>query len=205
MIEKEMENNKVVLSGAVLFPPRFHHEVRRSCFYYTTVEIRRKSGTSDLLPVLIPEALLQDVVLERGTRILVVGEFRSFNQQENGQKHMLLSVTAQSLKVLPPGQADEDEISLMGYICRQPTLRRTPFGRVISDVLLAVNHSRWRVDYIPCICWGRTAGKAGDLKVGDAVRVRGRIQSREYVKRAEGCPDTVKTAYEVSVITLELV
>ncbi|MBQ1312488.1 MAG: single-stranded DNA-binding protein [Blautia sp.] len=201
------ENNRVYLTGRLSGEAVFHHRNHGQRFYQVYLETRRKSGYTDRIPVLVPEFLLKEAEPGKGGLVEITGKFRSFSKVEEGNYHVLLKVAAATLVPVAARDFPEEEnhIFLNGYICKQPVIRSTPLGRLIADFILAVNRESFRTDYIPCICWGRTARFAAALMVGEKVHLYGRIQSREYTKKTEEEKTEVKTAYEVSVTNLELV
>ena len=193
-----LENNKVYLQGEVVGQPIYSHEVLNEGFYTLNISIPRLSGQSDIIPVTISERLLKGANIEVGSTIALKGQFRSYNKIEENKSKLVLTVFAREL-------CDVDEncnpniIEIYGYICKSPIYRTTPFNREITDVLIAVNRSYNKSDYIPCITWGRNARFVGELPVGTKLEMVGRIQSREYVKKQEGLEPMNKIAYEISV------
>ena len=192
--------NHVVLCGTMLGDPVYSHSLYGEAFYSCTLSVPRLSGVEDRLPVTVSERLLCACPVQEG-RIAVTGQLRSYNRQTEGANRLILTVFAQSLE---PGAEPCNEILLTGYLCKPPVYRITPFSREISDLLLAVNRPYNKSDYIPCICWGRNARFAGTLCVGACISAVGRIQSRVYQKRFEDGTAVERTAYEVSVGTIEV-
>ena len=196
----ETENNQLTLCGVIDSAPVMDHEVFGEHFYRMELRVPRLSGAQDILPITVSERLMNSQVTP-GVRIAVQGQLRSYNKVMGGAGRLLLTAFAQRL--LPP---DDDEnpnfIHLTGAICKPPAFRTTPFGREISDLMLAVNRAFGKSDYIPCIAWGRTARYAAQLKVGDRLDVQGRFQSREYQKQMPDGTVMNRMAYEVSISRL---
>lgn len=200
------ENNHAELTGVILSELEFSHEVSGERFFKTRIRSERLSENSDELPVILSEKLLENKQFQTGERVKIEGQFRSYNRHDNNKNKLILSVYAQDMEKIPQeteAVQPENTVELDGYVCKQPVYRTTPLGREITDVLLAVNRSYGRSDYIPCICWGSNARAAKDLTVGDKLRLSGRIQSRMYQKKeSDGSVDN-RIAYEVSVGKLE--
>ena len=182
------------------------------------MEIPRLSGNSDIIPITVSERLLQEETLQEGKKLLRKGKFRSYNSYENEKNRLILTVFAKDIVELEENEVEEEEeneivkketitneVVLVGYICKKPIYRQTPFGREISDLLLAVNRAYNKSDYIPCIAWGRTARFCQNLEVGSQVKVVGRVQSRTYEKKHEDGSVETRIAYEVSVGSLEVI
>lgn len=194
------ENNFVEIGGIIVDDPKFSHELFDEKFYKINVESKRLSTSQDILPVIISERLIDISSLTIGKTVHVIGQFRSYNKQEEMRSRLVLSIFAKEIEII-----DTEDIltlnnaDLIGYICKKPIYRKTPLGREIADVLIAVNRSYKKSDYIPCILWGRNAKFCEKLQVGTMVRISGRIQSRNYEKKLENGETLEKTAYEVSV------
>ncbi len=198
-----MKNNKVTISGEVISEPKFSHEVYNEGFYEFYLKVSRLSVAYDIIPVTISERLMSISNIKVGNMISGNGQFRSYNKLEDGKSKLMLTVFLR--EVVPYDEyANPNSIEIVGYVCKEPVFRTTPFNREITDVLLAVNRSYNKSDYLPCIAWGRNARFVKDFEVGDKVSVSGRIQSREYQKRVD---DEVvsKTAYEISLNKIELI
>lgn len=195
--------NIATVSGYVLSEAQFSHEVYGEGFYSFFVDVPRLSEASDKIPVTISERLLAPDKLEIGTHITIMGQFRSYNNYSDTGSKLLLTLFAREILFNDEEPKTPNEIVLTGFICKPPVYRHTPFGREIADILLAVNRSYNKSDYIPCIAWGRNARFCQGLGVGSKIRLTGRIQSREYKKRIDEDEFITKTAYEVSVIKLE--
>ena len=205
-MEGKSDNNKVMLAGKIVAPLKFQMEHKGEAFYRTILQVKRQSGHCDLIPLILSERLLDDMKNYEGQLVSVVGQFRSYNSHEQTKTCLLLHTFVKELDILDSDEeaGSMNEIFLQGFLCKEPVYRKTPLGREIADVLLAVNREYGRTDYIPCIVWGRTARYVSRLKVGDQVQVTGRIQSREYEKMEES-EKVKKRAYEVSVFRLNLV
>ena len=195
------KNNKVFISGEIVSEAEFSHEVYGEGFYEMYVLVKRLSGQGDILPVTISERLIADKDLKVGVNINAFGQFRSYNKLVDGKSKLMLTVFVREL-LEEPIIKNPNSIVLSGYICKPPVYRTTPFNREIADVLVAVNRSYNKSDYIPCIAWGRNARFAKNLAVGERIALSGRIQSREYQKRISDDEIKVLTAYEVSISKL---
>lgn len=208
-----LENNHLVLVGKVTSEKRFSHEIYGEKFYIFDLEVPRLSGNADLIPITISERLLETEGLEIEKKVIVEGQFRSYNSYQNERNKLVLTVFAKDVKFAENQdeeiQASKDfvsnEVILNGYICKKPIYRQTPFGREIADLLLAVNRAYNKSDYIPCIAWGRNARFCENIEVGTEVKVIGRVQSRTYEKKYEDGTSETKIAYEVSISSLEVV
>ncbi len=189
--------NRVQLCGTAIAAPQFSHENHELRFYAFPLAIPRLSGVDDVLPILLPQTLLTDAPIEAGDTVSLTGQLRSFNNRSGEGHRLLLSVFTHSLQ-LGDG-VPFNQIQLSGVVCKPPSLRRTPLGREICDVLLAVNRRYGRADYLPCIAWGAVAQSVAACAVGDRLTVEGRVQSRTYTKETEyGAVE--HTAYEVSIM-----
>ncbi len=205
MSDKMMENNQVSISGKLVSGFTFSHEMFGEKFYMADLEIRRLSDSSDRIPVMISERLMDVSGDARGKFVRIDGQFRSYNRHDERKNRLMLSVFAREVEYPSEevGNAEANQIFLDGYICKPPIYRMTPLGREITDLLIAVNRLYGKSDYIPCICWGRTARYAASFEVGGHARIWGRVQSREYVKMLSETESESRTAYEVSVGRLE--
>ena len=206
MIENTVDNNQVTIIGEIITPFVFSHEVFGEKFYIADVNVKRLSGLHDRIPVMISERLIDVSQDCTGKFITVNGQFRSFNRSDGQRHQLILSVFAREVSFIDeiPDNVKTNNISINGYICKRPIYRKTPLGREITDLLLAVNRPYGKSDYIPCVCWGRTARFASTFEVGDHIRIVGRIQSREYIKKLTETESEKRTAYEVSVDRLEV-
>ena len=206
MMENYIANNRAEVIGEILDEPVFSHEIYGEKFYIFTLCVPRLSGISDNVKVMISERLMQEVEIKPCEKVEVVGQFRSYNSYENGDNRLILTVFAKDIK---PADLDEEKnpnlLFLNGFICKAPVYRTTPFGREITDLLLAVNRSYNKSDYIPVIAWGRNARYCKNINVGDNIKIWGRIQSRVYQKHISEDEVVEKTAYEVSVSRMEVV
>ena len=195
------KNNRVFISGEIVTEAEFSHEVYGEGFYEMNVLVKRLSGQGDILPVTVSERLISDGALRVGVTINALGQFRSYNKLVDGKSKLMLTVFVRELLEDMPVR-NPNSIVLTGYICKPPIYRTTPFNREIADVLIAVNRSYNKSDYIPCIAWGRNARFAKNLAVGEKIAISGRIQSREYQKRITDDEIKTMTAYEVSISKL---
>lgn len=205
MSDKIIENNQVTIMGKVATEFSFSHEVFGEGFYMVEVEVKRLSNSEDRIPLMISERLIDVTQDYTGEYIMVYGQFRSYNRHEEQKNRLVLSVFVREISFMEeePDGTKTNSIWLDGYICKEPIYRKTPLGREIADLLLAVNRPYGKSDYIPCICWGRNARYASGFEVGEHVQLLGRIQSREYVKRISDTETEKRVAYEVSVSKLE--
>ena len=205
MSDKIIENNQVTVIGEVVSEFTYSHEVFGEGFYLVDVLVKRLSDSEDRIPLMVSERLVDVSQDYEGEYIMVQGQFRSYNRHEEKKNRLVLSVFVRELSFVE--EADDsiktNQIFLDGYICKPPVYRKTPLGREIADLLLAVNRPYGKSDYIPCICWGRNARYASAFEVGGHVLVWGRIQSREYIKKLGENETEKRTAYEVSVSKLE--
>ena len=190
--------NHIELTGCLASAPQFSHDNHGRRFFSFYLEVARLSGTVDRLPVLAPEPLLQSVEASEGASLRVEGQIRSFNSRTPAGRRLIISVLAETLRVCDAPH--DNEVTLTGVICKEPVYRRTPLGREICDVMLAVNRPYRRADYLPCILWGRTAQECSALPIGAMLSLTGRLQSRPYIKLVGGEPEQ-RTAYEISAIT----
>ena len=205
MSDKIIENNQVTIMGEIVSEFTFSHEVFGEGFYMVDVSVRRLSNSVDTIPVMISERLIDVNEDYTGEFLMVSGQFRSYNRHDEQKNRLVLSVFAREVSFIEEelDGAKTNSILLDGYICKLPIYRKTPLGREIADLLLAVNRPYGKSDYIPCICWGRNARFASAFEVGEHVQILGRIQSREYVKKLSETETEKRTAYEVSVSKLE--
>ena len=207
-----LENNSLVLMGKVANEKTFSHEIYGEKFYQFSLSVPRLSGNADNIPITISERLFRDEDIAIGKNVKVNGQFRSYNGYENNKNRLVLTVFVKDIEFLPDGDevlSDKDvvsnEVDLTGFICKPPIYRQTPFGREITDILIAVNRAYNKSDYIPCIAWGRNARFCSRMPVGTEVKVTGRVQSRNYEKKYEDGTVEQRVAYEVSVSNLEVV
>ena len=227
-----LENNYLTLVGKVASEKKFSHEIYGERFYSFDLCIPRLSGSADIIPVTASERLFTDEMLQDGTKLLIKGQFRSYNSYENERNKLILTVFAKDIEEVKEDEEEVEtenveetenvdseearkeafkkdyitnEVVLIGYICKKPVYRQTPFGREIADLLLAVNRAYNKSDYIPSIAWGRNARFCQNLEVGTEVKIVGRVQSRNYEKKLEDGTVLKKVAYEVSIGSLEVV
>ena len=198
------ENNTVLITGTVAEGCVFSHEVYGESFYMFRISSDRLSDKADILPVTISERLIDKELLQIGAKVKVMGQLRSYNNYNSKKNRLILTIFAREISLLEEeGIKMENQIFLNGFICKAPIYRKTPFGREISDILVAVNRAYNKSDYIPCIAWWRNARYMANLEVGANIRVWGRVQSRIYQKRV-GEEVEERVAYEVSVSKIEL-
>ena len=205
MLDKVFTNNQVTIAGKVISEFTYSHTVYGEDFYTVDIEVCRLSNSCDIIPVMVSERILDVKADYRGCTLRASGQFRSYNRHEETRNRLVLSVFAREAELisLEEDEQDPNHIFLDGYVCKKPVYRKTPLGREIADVLLAVNRPYGKSDYIPCICWGRNARYADQFEVGSHVQIWGRIQSREYQKKISEEEYEKRIAYEVSVSKLE--
>ena len=205
MADKIIENNQVSIMGRIASGFTFSHQVFGEGFYTLDLMVKRLSDSEDRIPLMISERLIDVTQDYEGEYIQVHGQFRSYNRHEEKKNRLVLSVFVRELSFVEEedDSIKTNQIFLDGYICKPPVYRKTPLGREIADLLLAVNRPYGKSDYIPCICWGRNARYASAFTVGGHVLVWGRIQSREYIKKIGESETQKRIAYEVSVSKLE--
>ena len=221
------DNNCATLIGKVASDKRLSHETFGEKFYLFDLEVMRLSDIADIIPITVSERLLTNFDLSIGNQIIVDGQFRSYNNYENEKNRLVLTVFAKDIQeydkvkeqeeIEPKDdETDEEETSekkgevtneivLIGYICKKPIYRQTPFGREIADILLAVNRAYNKSDYIPCIAWGRNARFCQNIEVGTEIKITGRIQSRTYEKKFEDGTTETRVAYEISIASMEVI
>ena len=206
MSEKVMENNRVTVIGTIVSDFTFSHAVFGEGFYLVDLSVSRLSEQADVIPLMVSERLMDVTRDYRGCTIEADGQFRSYNRHEGVKNRLVLSVFVREVQFLEEftDYTKTNQIFLDGYICKEPVYRKTPLGREIADLLLAVNRPYGKSDYIPCICWGRNARYAEHFKVGERCAIWGRIQSREYMKKLDEENVEKRVAFEVSVSKLEL-
>lgn len=206
MSEFVIENNQVTVIGEIISGFSYSHEIFGEGFYMMDVRCERLSNSYDIIPVMVSERLMDVSKDYSGRMVCVSGQFRSYNRHEERKNRLILSVFAREISY--PGEVENaskaNQIYLEGYLCKEPVYRKTPLGREIADLLLAVNRPYGKSDYIPCICWGRNARYASSFQVGELCSVHGRIQSREYIKKLADESTEKRVAYEVSISKIEL-
>lgn len=193
--------NQITLRGTLASLPQFSHENHGHRFFRFLLEVPRLSGAVDILPVVAQEEILNAADLSAGEMLTVTGQVRSHNIRSDGRRHLLIFVFP--TKILCEDGEAKNAVTLEGTLCREPTYRRTPLGREICDVMLAVPRAFKRADYLPCILWGRTAQETAQCHTRDKLRIQGRLQSRAYTKVTEGGSEE-RTAYEISALSAEL-
>ena len=203
-----LENNVVVVVGRIFTDLEYSHQLYGEKFFNFILEVPRLSETKDYLPVTISNRLFEGMNLQVGTRVKIEGQLRSYNRKspEEGKNKLILTIFTRDIRVLSEDEVvkNPNEIFLDGFICKKPVYRTTPFGREITDLLIAVNRPYNKSDYIPVIAWGRNARFSEKLEIGDRIRLWGRVQSREYQKKL-GDEVATKVAYEVSITRMEVV
>jgi len=207
LITNYTENNYLVLIGKIISDKTFSHEIYGESFYVFNLEVPRLSGNEDIIPITISERLIANFDLTIGKKVVIEGQFRSYNSYENEKNRLVLTVFAKDIIDYKEEQEENvsNEVVLNGYVCKKPIYRKTPFGREISDILLAVNRAYNKSDYIPCIAWGRNARFCENMEVGTEVKIVGRVQSRTYEKKFEDGRTEQRVAYEVSIGSLEVI
>ena len=196
----DWNENRALLRGTAAAAPAWSHETHGVVYALFPLTVLRLSGSADRINVIAPRPLLEACPVEAGTAVEVEGEVRSFNNRSGQGSRLVITLHA---RVLRPGAGpDENRLTLAGALCKPPVLRRTPLGREICDLMLAVNRRYGRADYLPCIAWGQVAMVTGQLPVGSTLALEGRVQSRVYTKVLDGVPQE-RTAYEVSIMRLQ--
>lgn len=203
--DNRMENNTVVLAGKVAGTPTYSHEVFGESFYLFNINVPRTSGTTDTVLVMVSDRMCNIENIQVGKFFEIEGQFRSYNKHEEHKNRLVLSVFTTGMRELGDSEyAGENSVTIEGYVCKETVYRQTPLGREIADLLIAVNRAYGKSDYIPCIAWGRNAKYASTLEVGQKVRLKGRIQSREYVKKTDEDNTETRVAFELSASQIVL-
>lgn len=192
-------NNVVELCGSIADKPRFSHLGGNDNYFTFPLDIERLSGFVDTVNIIVRQDMLEKLEIEDCRHLAVTGELRSFNNKRGEGSRLVISVFAKEMYFTD--DEDRNSVSLTGAVCKTPNLRKTPMGRQICDIMLAVNRRYGRSDYLPCIAWGRLAECASELRVGETISLEGRIQSRKYIKTEDGVM-TERTAFEVSIVTI---
>ena len=200
-----IENNKVRIVGEIVGQFEYSHEVFGENFYIGQLKIERTSGILDFIPITVSDRMVDVSADWNGIFVEIEGSFRSYNKKDEEKRKLLLSVFVRDFNQLENASYNDNDVELDGYICKEVIYRKTPLGREVADLLIAVNRPYGKSDYIPCIAWGRNAVYSAELEVGTRIKLYGRIQSREYAKRISGTETETRTAYEVSVSKLEVV
>lgn len=198
MEDKRDINNIISICGEISSNFAYSHEVYGEKFYDFKISIERNSGINDILPVTVSERLIDVTNDLTGKMVSIRGRVRTFNRHDGEKNRLIITVFAQEIELVDDGTAGND-LYLHGFICKEPIYRKTPLGREIADLLIAVNRSYGKSDYIPCICWGRNARYAGDFEVGKELAIYGRLQSREYKKSISDSKFEERIAYEASI------
>lgn len=196
----DQRENRVVLRGTIAGNAAFSHEVHGIAFYRFPLAVPRLSGHEDLVNILSPAAWNGELPPGVGAFVEIIGEVRSFNNRSGVGNRLVITVLARSITQTEGEPCNE--VQLTGVLCKPPVLRRTPLGRDICDLLLAVNRQYHRADYLPCIAWGGLAVRCGYLETGDSVALVGRLQSRTYFKTVEDAVEE-RMAFEISVSSLD--
>ena len=197
------QNNNIIVFGKIVSDCSFSHQIYGESFYTFKLETSRFSDTVDILPIMISERLIDKKLLKIGNFVEIKGQLRSYNNIVENKNYLVLTIFTKEINFKEKGKVS-NEVVLNGFLCKNAVYRKTPLGREITDILLAVNRSYNKSDYIPCIIWGRNAGFASSLNVGQNIIVTGRMQSRNYQKKLENGKVIEKIAYEVSVSKLEI-
>ena len=213
MVTNFLENNHLVLIGKVCSEKTFSHEIYGEKFYIFDLEVPRLSKAVDVIPITVSERLITNIDIEVGKELAIEGQFRSYNSYENEKNRLILTVFAKDISEVEDEEPSEEEekkkvsneVTLIGYVCKKPIYRQTPFDREIADILLAVNRAYNKSDYIPCIAWGRNARFCQNIEVGTEVKILGRVQSRKYEKKFEDGTSETRVAYEVSISSMEII
>lgn len=200
-----IENNKVRIVGEIVGQFEYSHEVFGENFYIGQLKIERTSGILDFIPIMVSDRMVDVSADWNGIFVEIEGSFRSYNKKDEEKRKLLLSVFVRDFNQLENASYNDNDVELDGYICKEVIYRKTPLGREVADLLIAVNRPYGKSDYIPCIAWGRNAVYSSELEVGTRIKLCGRIQSREYTKRISETETETRIAYEVSVSKLEVV
>ena len=205
MVDKVIENNRVSITGEIISEFRFSHQVFGEGFYIVDVSVNRLSDMRDIVPLMVSERLVDVTQNLIGKNVLASCQFRSYNKHDGQRNKLVLSIFVRDWQLIEENDESgkTNQIFLDGFICKSPIYRKTPLGREISDLLVAVNRPYGKSDYIPCIAWGRNARFASSFEVGKRIQIWGRVQSRDYIKKINENETEKHTAYEVSVSKLE--
>lgn len=208
-MKKGTASNRVYLRGEIISGFTFSHRSFGESFYVAQMEISRLSETVDTIPIMVSGKLIDTKKDFTGSTVKVSGQFRSYNKHQDDKTSLELYVFVKTIRIydgapLPDGK-NNNSVFLDGHICKSPVYRTTPFGREITDIILSTSRSFGKLDYIPCIAWGRYAEQAAGFDVGTRIRIRGRIQSRNYQKKISETETEIMTALEVSAGKLQVV
>lgn len=202
--DSRQNNNSILVMGRIVSDYSFSHEMYGENFYTFDLETTRLSETVDVLPITISERLIDKNIFKIGALVEINGQIRSYNNILDKKNHLILTIFAKDINLNLKIDKNPNQVLLNGFLCKPPIYRKTPFGREIADILLAVNRAYNKSDYIPCITWGRNAKFADNLEIGGNIKITGRMQSRNYQKKLETGEIIEKVAYEVSVSKLEI-
>ena len=195
--------NQITLVGTLADIPQFSHENHGRQFFRFLLYVPRLSGTVDILPVIAEDRLLRGAAgVTVGGSYRITGQIRSHNDRTDGARRLLIFVFAANIQ--PDDGPPVNEVTLQGLLCREPNYRRTPLGREICDIMLAVPRAFRRADYLPCILWGKTAQEASACHTRDMLQLTGRLQSRVYTKLTDDGPEE-RTAYEISALSANVI
>ena len=201
---KNLENNKVNIAGVICSDFNYSHTLCGEKFYIADLEVERTSGKSDIIPIMVSDRMIKIEDLT-GVSVEITGQFRSYNKHIDGKSKLLLKVFVCEIEVLENFTYNNNNVELIGYICKEPIYRTTPLGKEIADVFVAVNRDYGKSDYIPCICWGRNARYVGNLDIGTKISIAGRLQSRTFLKKIDEETTEERVAYELSASKVEVV
>lgn len=201
---KNLENNKVNIAGVICSDFKYSHTLCGEKFYIADLEVERTSGKSDIIPIMVSDRMIKIEDLT-GVSVEITGQFRSYNKHIDGKSKLLLKVFVCEIEVLENFTYNNNNVELIGYICKEPIYRTTPLGKEIADVFVAVNRDYGKSDYIPCICWGRNARYVGNLDIGTKISIAGRLQSRTFLKKIDEDTTEERVAYELSASKIEVV
>ncbi|MEF9952834.1 MAG: single-stranded DNA-binding protein [Clostridium sp.] len=205
MTDNLLVTNKVYIEGRVVSDIEFSHQMYGEGFYIIRVEVPRLSDTVDILPVTVSERLISIMDVKVGSLVSIIGQLRSYNKIVDGHNRLILTIFARDINVITEVSKSPNQIFIDGYICKAPVYRTTPFGREITDILVAANRPYNKSDYIPVIAWGRNARFSSTFEIGSHIRIWGRIQSRSYEKKLSDEMVVSRVAYEVSITKMESV
>lgn len=203
------EDTNTTLEGIIKEEGTYSHEIHGEKFYTLKLGILRLSGYEDVIPITFSERLIQKDTLKEGKKILIRGQIRTYNKYKNGKNQLIITIFAREIEELEEfiteNESIVNEVTLTGYICKNPIYRKTPLGREITDLLVAVNRNYDKSDYVPSVVWGRNARYCKDLEIGSKINLVGRIQSRIYEKQDANGNVEKRAAYELSISSLQLV
>ncbi|NLK71771.1 MAG: single-stranded DNA-binding protein [Clostridiales bacterium] len=204
MGDNSLNTNNVIMAGEICSEMELSHKSYGEGFYSFFLKVKRLSGYSDIIPIMVSERLIFNMDIHKGLYVLINGQLRTYNKIEEDRNKLVITIFAREIRVLLDEVVrNPNRIYLEGFICKPPIYRLTPLGREICDIMLAVNRAYNKSDYIPCIAWGRNAKFSQSLEVGAHIKIWGRIQSREYKKKINDEKVEVKTAFEVSILKME--